>query len=365
MIRKEFGPDAVIIDSKAIRRKGVGGLFQKKMVEVVAALEPTQKKTFGSPRKKEVSETKTLKAKPDMGSDETIRQLNDQITALQDTVQDFSNKIRIVDKETTLTFSPEVLGLYNDLVKRDVYEELAKQIAAQIQEAVRRKPMEISTAVHQLVTDRLGEAVPLKLKKYKQNVLLFAGPTGTGKTTTLAKLAGRFKLEQNLEVGLINMDTYRIGAIEHIRIYSEIMDIPLMTAYSVEELKKALKALENKDVILIDTAGKNPADEEYMNELKTIIQAGSVDEVFLVLSVVTGFKVCKKIIENFTAMDDYKLIITKLDEVEAWGNVLNIADCSQKPISFVANGQTVPDDIHPIDLKELADSITADKGALL
>jgi flagellar biosynthesis protein FlhF len=283
---------------------------------------------------------------------------------LKDAVADFSNKIRIVNKETTLAFSPDILSLYNELVESDVQEELSKQIAAEAQDVQTRRNFEAKTVAQQLILDKLGEPMPLKLKKYKQNVLLFVGPTGAGKTTTLAKLAGMLKFKENLDVALINTDTYRIGAMEQIKIYSEIMDIPLVTAYSPEELQESLRALEDKDVVLIDTAGKSIRDEDARNDLSQIIEAAGADEVFLVLSVATGHKACREIISSYSFLPDYKLIITKLDEVGSWGNVLNIADFSQKSLSYVTMGQNVPDDICKADVQSLAGNIAGKEAAL-
>ena len=360
-INNEFGPDAVILENKNVRSKGVSGLFKKKMVEVVAAYEPNHQKK--QPSKK--AERSEAAGQDDTGpkknaSDNTQKQLGKQMQELKDAVDNFTNKIRIVGRETALSYSSDVLSLYNGLLECDVQEELCKEIAAQAQSIQSRRNVDAKTVAQQLVLDRLGDPMPLKLKKFEQNVLLFAGPTGAGKTTTLAKLAGSLKFKEHLDVGLINTDTYRIGAMEHIRIYSEIMDIPLIMAYNTNELKEALKTLADKDVVLIDTAGKSAKDEEYQKELEQFIASAHPDEVFLVLSVVTGCKACRDMISHYSFIKDYKLIITKLDEVGVLGNVLNIADYSKKGISYVTIGQNVPDDIREVNTRKLAYSITGD-----
>ncbi|MDD5017611.1 MAG: flagellar biosynthesis protein FlhF [Eubacteriales bacterium] len=366
-IRKDFGPDAVILDSKTVRNKGIGGLLQKKVVEVVAAYDFGEKK-FGSiqPAKKEPVKNESKKEaadKKEKAEDTKIEMLSEQLDALKDAVADFSNKIRIANKETTLTFSPGILKLYNGLLQSDVQEDMAKEIAAQTQEIIGKKKIEANTVARQLVLDKLGEPSPLRLKKYKQNVLLFTGPTGVGKTTTLVKLAAMLAFEKKQSVGLINMDTYRVGAIEHIRIYSEIMDIPVQTAYNTDELKSALKALEDKDVVLIDTAGKSPGDKAYKKELAGYIKICGADEIFLVLSIVTGYKACRDIIDYYSFIQDYKLIVTKLDEAGAWGNIVNMADCTKMPLSYVTMGQDVPEDICEADMNKLVRNIVG-RGVL-
>jgi|AGTN01.2.fsa_nt_gi flagellar biosynthetic protein FlhF len=364
-INNEFGPDAVILENKSVRSKGVTGLFKKKMVEVVAAYEPDH------PKKQAPRKPAPAKAEPDAPAPKSesapdsaqTSMLGKQVQELKDVVQDFTNKIRIANRETTLTYSSEVLSLYNGLVERDVQEEICKEIAVQTQTIQSRREVDAKTVAQQLVFDRLGEPMPLKLRKFEQNVLLFAGPTGAGKTTTLAKLAGRLKFKEHLEVGLINTDTYRVGAMEHIRIYSEIMDIPLINAYNPGELKEALQSLADKDVVLIDTAGKSAKDEGYQKELEQLIEAARADEVFLVLSVVTGCKACREVIDHYSFINSYKLIITKLDEVGVWGNVLNIADFSKKGLSYVTMGQNVPDDIREVNTLKLAGNIVGDGEA--
>ncbi len=373
-ISYELGPDAVILQNKSVRQKGIKGLFAKKLVEVVAAYEPAHKKKINkAPEKqeetKQSAEAETIQpriAEMEKSADgeEKANALSKQMEELREAVADFSNKIRIVNRETTLTFTPDILSLYNGLIKHDVQEELSKEIAAQAQDAKGRRSFETKSVAQQLIHDRLGEPMPLKLKKFKQNVLLFTGPTGAGKTTTLAKLAGMLKFREKLDVAIINTDTYRIGAMEQIKIYSEIMNIPLITAYNEEELKNAVKAFENKDVVLVDTAGRSSREEAMKSELSRFIEASGADEVFLVISVSTGHSACRDIIRSYSFIENYKLIITKLDEVSAWGNVLNIADYAQKSLSYITMGQNVPDDIRKVDIQRLAENITGEEAAL-
>lgn len=373
-ISNELGPDAVILQNKSVRQKGIKGLLGKKVVEVVAAYEPARKKKANKAAEKQAESRQSAEAdtiqpriaemeKSEAGEEKTSV-LSRQMEELKEAVADFSNRIRIVNRETTLTFTPDILSLYNGLIKHDVQEELSKEIAAQTQDVKSKREFDIKSIAQQLILDRLGEPMPLKLKKFKQNVLLFTGPTGAGKTTTLAKLAGMLKFREKLDVAIINTDTYRIGAMEQIKIYSEIMDIPLVTAYNADELKNAVKALEHKDVVLIDTAGRSSREGTMKAELSQLIEASGADEVFLVISVSTGHSACRDIINSYSFIENYKLIITKLDEVSAWGNVLNIADYAQKSLSYITMGQNVPDDIRKADIQRLAENITGEEAVL-
>ncbi len=368
-IKKEFGPDAVILDSKVVRGKGIAGLF-KKGLEVVAAYEP--KKSFepnptkyqpeAAPAPEAPVETD---AAPAPEADSKIAPLAAQIESLKGLVTDISNRIRTVSKEDNTPLPAEVLGLYNELVDRDVSDGIAKEIAMLTHSVSQKQLVEMKAVAQQLVIDRLGEPMPIKLKKYAQTVLLFAGPTGAGKTTTLVKLAGRLALDQNMSIGLVNMDTYRVGAMEHMRIYAEIMDIPMRTAYNVGDLKDAVEEMADRDVILIDTAGRSVTDPSYRKELEEYIAAAHVDEVYLVISVVTGCKVCREIINHYSFIPNYKLIVTKLDEVGVWGNILNIADYAKKPLSYMTMGQNVPDDISQVDPAMLAENIVGSHEVVL
>ena len=291
--------------------------------------------------------------------------LSDQIASLKDAVHDFSQRISLMTKDTALGLPPDILNLYSGLIDRDVPETLAKELAVQTQMAQSRRSVKAQTAAAQIILDKLGEPMPMRIKAYQQNVLFFVGPTGAGKTTTLVKLAGMLAVEHKLKVGLVNMDTYRVGAMEHMRIYADIMELPLHTAYSADELKGALEALADRDVVLVDTAGKSTGDESYQKEMEKCLQTAQADEVFLVVSVATGHRACREILQNYAFLPDYKLIITKLDEVSAWGNVLHIRELTHKPLSYVTVGQNVPDDIRPADPKKLADNIVGKRVSVL
>lgn len=365
-ITEEMGPDAVIFEQKYVRPKGIKGLFQKKMIQVVAACDPRPQKEEPRPQpmrqEKSIMQSRPAQTAPpppqkEKGgvaySDEQAKHLLE----IKELVKELSEKTISADAKAEPVYDRDVQRVYDTLVERDVNPELAREIADKVQEVTEETGMDARNVARQLVLDRLGEPYPLKLKKFEQNVLLFAGPTGAGKTTTVAKLAGMLKFKWELRVGLVNADTYRVGAMEHIRKFAEIMDIPVIMAYDSEDVPKAIKALSYCDVVLIDTAGKSARDREYQQELNKLIEQTKADEVFLVLSVSTGSKACKDLLRNYSFIKDYKLIITKLDEVEYPGNVLNIVEDSKKRLAFVTVGQNVPEDIRIADTQTLADSI--------
>lgn len=355
-IRRELGPEAVILSSRNIRGKGFGGLFKKKLLEVVVAHEPLQDKTRLEQKQKQQAELPLRDLTP-IADFTKIDQLNEKLVALQDAVKDFTDKIATAEKESTLMFTPDVAGLYNKLVVNDVQDDLAKRIATDAQSISDKLSEDPRLIAEQLIFQAMGDPLQIKLKKYKTNVIMLVGPTGVGKTTTLVKMAGLFSGAYGLRVGLVNTDTYRVAAQEQLKTYSEIMDIPLVTVYSAEEMDDALKSLEDRDVVLIDTAGKSASSEEYRKEILSYIEKSGADEVILTMSVVTGYNASREIINNFSFLQDYKIIITKIDEVSVWGNVLNIVATAKKPLTYLTTGQKVPDDIEQADVQKIVDNI--------
>ncbi len=370
-IRKDLGPDAVILSNRRIHSPGIAGIFKKKLLEVVVAYEPTLDKALRAERQEKQKQeapreepVKTAAPAPSpviapAAAQEAgqIHALNDRIEQLQGVVRDFTEKITIIDKDSVLKFSPEVGALYERMVSHDVNEEIARKLAVNTQEVMVKMSVNPNMVMEQLVLEALGDPSQIKLKKFKTNVIILVGPTGVGKTTTVVKLAGLYTCGYGLKVGLINTDTYRIAAQEQIKTYAEIMDIPLCTVYSPDELEEALKTLEDRDVVLIDTAGKSASDEAYRKEIAELIEKSNADEVLLTLSVVTGFHACQEIISNYTFLKDYKIVITKMDEVSIWGNALNIVSFAGKPLTYITIGQSVPDDIEQADMQKITSNI--------
>lgn len=187
------------------------------------------------------------------------------------------------------------------------------------------------------------------------------GPTGVGKTTTLAKLAARFTLDTNANVAFITSDTYRIAAVEQLKTYANILNIPLDVVYSPEEMKKCLNKHQDKQLILIDTAGRSQYNEEQMEELKALIATDENIEPHLVLSSTTKHQDAVDIIKRFTYCSSEHLIFTKIDEARNIGNIFNIMyEFPELMISYITDGQSVPDDIHLARPSYLTDILLRD-----
>jgi flagellar biosynthesis protein FlhF len=180
------------------------------------------------------------------------------------------------------------------------------------------------------------------------------GPTGVGKTTTIAKLAANFRLRDQHHVGLITVDTYRVAAVEQLRTYADIIDLPMEVVSTPREMRQAVERLAHLDLILLDTAGRSPRDNVQIQELKSLLAEAQPDETHLVLSSVTSTRALTKTAERFADVGADALVLTKLDEATGLGNLLPLLRSCRLPLSYVTNGQNVPDDIDQADCRKLA-----------
>ena len=183
------------------------------------------------------------------------------------------------------------------------------------------------------------------------------GPTGVGKTTTIAKLAAHLKLREHRRIGLVTIDTYRIAAIDQLRKYAEILDAPLRAVATAEDLRTAVASMHECDYVLIDTAGRSPNDAMKLSELKTFLAAANPDEVHLVLSTTASQACVELAVNRFSEVRVDRIIFTKLDEAAHLGVVLNVARKLNKGLSYITTGQDVPDDIEEGKSSRLAQLI--------
>ena len=191
-------------------------------------------------------------------------------------------------------------------------------------------------------------------KGKKSKVVALVGPTGVGKTTSIAKLAAISKILHNLDVGIISIDTYRLGAIDQLRIFSEISNIDLLVAYEPEEIPSLVAKLKHKDLILIDTVGRSQRNKDELKNIRRFLDKITLDEIFLVLSATNSVKNLMDAADKFSLFNYTSFLFTKIDEAITYGNLINVSANFNKPIIFLTNGQVIPDDIISADSEYIA-----------
>lgn len=289
---------------------------------------------------------------------ERLNDIDSRIDSLDHVLNDFIYKFAHIKRDVTYDFSPEVEQLVLAMCENQVREEVALPLAKEAEEILKtRKDAKAYEVIYHLLLENLGASLPIASKKYKQKIVLFLGPTGVGKTTSLVKLASAFAINHKKRVGIINTDTYRIAAHEQLRTYADILDIPLGIAYRMEEIEQVLEEMSERDLIFIDTAGKRPGDPQHQHDINQIISLAKPEEIFLCLAATTCFSAVREVVDTYAFAGDYKLIITKLDETRYHGMILNTVNYAKKPLAYVTTGQNVPDDLEIADCEALAKQI--------
>ncbi|MEM9660254.1 MAG: GTPase, partial [Planctomycetota bacterium] len=198
---------------------------------------------------------------------------------------------------------------------------------------------------------------PIQLNAENARVVALVGPTGVGKTTTIAKLAANFRLRESKRVGLITVDTYRIAAVEQLRTYADIIDLPMEVVSTPREMREAVEQMRRFDLILMDTAGRSPRDDVKIHELRSILSEAAPHEIHLVLSAAAGARSLANAARQFAAAGVTSLLVTKLDEATGPGNLLTLSRTCKLPFSYLTDGQNVPDDIRIAEPNTLAQLI--------
>lgn len=369
MAKEEMGSAAIIMHIKTIKQRGISRLFKKDVVEVTAALE--DRVTTGRIPTKTIDIIADDAEMPELDTPKTNaieEKLNNLQSMLEDKISKAEENIveeKIENDEDENNVNVKFMKLvYKQMIENEVDEKYANQIISEIETSLKKESNvdSILAGIYQKIILKLGQPKPIEVEDKKSQVVFFVGPTGVGKTTTIAKLASYFKLNKKVKVALITSDTYRIAAVEQLRTYANILDVPLQVVYTVEEFNSAVKMFESYDLILVDTAGRSHKNEEQCNEMFHLINDCSISdkfskETYLVLSAATKYKDLLRINEIYKNLKDYSIIFTKLDETISLGNILNIKLNTNVHLSYVTSGQAVPDDIAILDAQKIARSL--------
>ncbi len=378
--RAELGEGVVVMNVKPVKPKGLFAFLKTPMMEVTVALEEESEKltaavsainsVIASSQNKEEEAAKSASAnntpvmetheKQDGSAVKEKRENNSAIEEKLDSLQSLleqqlqkpeEEKEEAQEEKKEETETDKFMHLlHNTMLENEGDEKYAREIMEEI-ELINKPniPFDYALAnIYQKMILKFGKPSGIEPASNGIKLVFFIGPTGVGKTTTIAKIASKFRVDEKKKVALLTADTYRIAAAEQLRTYANILEVPFRVIYTVEEINKALEDFKDYDYILIDTAGHSHQNMTQKDNMRNIIH--SVDdrvesEVHLVLSATTKYKDLISIADSYKEMADYKLIFTKLDETTTLGNLLNLRLYTGASLSYVTYGQNVPDDI--------------------
>ncbi|MCL2048936.1 MAG: flagellar biosynthesis protein FlhF [Defluviitaleaceae bacterium] len=379
IIIEEMGEGATIISVKQKPKTGFFGFFRKPSVIITAACEDdleliglinkSEAKAPAAREEQKPLSTDLEASKPSASSSieesmsillKEARKAANQIE--QENSNQLKNKAETPKKPDQKYAHSMVQLFYDTMIKQEVLPDVAEHILRELESVDEDSQVDVRIlikAVYSSIVDTLkGSTLIDTSKKGESQVIVFMGPTGVGKTTTIAKLSSVLTLKHNLKVGLITADTYRIAAVEQLKTYADILGLDIRVVYNASEMDEHLKALRAKcDIVLIDTAGRSHKHAESMGELKALLDTIPDSKRYLVVSITTRYNDLCKIVNMFDQQTDFNLIFTKLDEAEALGTLMNLCCLMGKKAAYVTFGQNVPDDMEAIKPDKVAKSL--------
>lgn len=446
-VHEELGPDAVILSSKRMRKKGLKGLFQKPVYEVMVAYDqpvpqrprtaarppatpavkpavtpavtlasagpggaavsaaaissalpayrrgqgaaPTKKQSGQPPKQAAASPPHAAPAPGPMdieallepletpspdeplapvsfpkmvvssvphpiplataeGTEQRIRRMDQEMEEIRRLLSQVAGRIGQPsdDGGVPARFQP----YYQHLLRHEVEPDLAARLVREAQMLLfAGQYTQPADALKATLLSYIKQGSGLPMRNGHRRVVLMVGPTGVGKTTSLVKLAAQSVIRDGMSVGMINTDTFRIGAEQQLKTYAEILDAPTHMAYSPQEAADHLARMQDTDLVFIDTPGKRPGDAQHRQEIEQLVKLCKPDAIYLVLSAPTGPQACRRVVEDYSFLSQYELLITKLDETQCAGIALTACEASGRAIAYIASGQSVPDDLSPAD----------------
>lgn len=382
LIKKEFGEDAIILQTNKIKTGGFLGFFQKEEIEIIAALdnesrvdtrlrkniqkkqpinndaisdrnfkshinnmnEIRQSKMENHPIENSLvsKENKNIEIKRDDATKNEAKEVKKDIDEIKNTVKELSKKIN--DTFRTPQEEEEYIKEQEEIAKLNstgISLDLSKEIVTNVKKSGKNISYD---SVCLEIEKMLSNSIKINYTQNKKYII-FIGSTGVGKTTTLAKIASKEAMEKRKKIGFLTLDTYRISAVEQLKTYAEILSSPIEIAYEIRDLVASIDRLSNRDLVFIDTAGRSHNNKGQVDDIKNVLKNIENKKVYLVLSANINMEDMFDIIETYNFVDDYEIIVTKMDETKRHGNLLNLMMKTGKKISYTAFGQNVPDDI--------------------
>lgn len=352
-IKRELGSDAVILHAKQVRQRRFGLFPTGATWEVTAAVDHDAGRPT-PPRSTALAQPKQpLSATPPTSD---WREIVSTLAELQWEVRKLSRQGQLT---RVASFSPNLRSLYLRLREQEVDDDLACEIVSEINDQLSPQAVSNYELVAESASRKLQQVIrcsgPLRLSHNQPQTVFVIGPTGVGKTTTIAKLAANFALIDRRSVLLVTIDTYRIAALPQLKTYAEIMGVPMAVAYTVAELRNVVEENQDKELILIDTPGRGQRNERQIGELKACVDAISNKRVYLAISAATRYRELVDVVDRFGVIEFDSLVVTKLDEAVVYGPILNLLAKVKKPLSYVTTGQCVPEDIEEASPSRMAD----------
>lgn len=382
MAKEELGKDAIVTNIKTIKPKGIYKFFRPSQVEITAAVDDTVnfeedsllssfQKLITENSNKQIESQKSRVIDKQTDKDENVfvdvkSTYSSEIEKRLDNLQNLIEKqIKPTREKSTQSLEEEKANeneyiklIYKQMLINEVDEKFANQIINEIEGTIQKGASvdNVLTSIYQKIVLKLGQPETIELGEKNTKFVFFIGPTGVGKTTTIAKIASGFKMNKNTKMALVTSDTYRIAAVEQLRIYANILGVPLKVIYSAEEMSQSKEEFEDYDIVLIDTAGRSHKNTEQKDDLEALLSTidDSMKEIYLVLSATTKYKDLVRITETYSTIANYRIIFTKLDETICMGNILNVKMMTGAPLSYAAWGQNVPNDIGRLDAQFVA-----------
>ncbi|MEE8126216.1 MAG: flagellar biosynthesis protein FlhF [Nitrospirales bacterium] len=414
-VKAELGPEAVIVSSRRIQKGGgLFGLLSQTVVEVTAAVDqvPQSSDAPSSPDQslraliaKSCSSEVPSRTRPKANKDATFSEQLQVATVLDPVTQHLHDmreeiqRLREAQKDPELALGPlrqeleglrivvgEVLGsqmnkrveglpgdmmeYYQRLVSHGVNPQVAHHLVRSVVETLGTVGMGNREAVKSLLRERMEGALavsgPCVSRHYGQKIMMLVGPTGVGKTTTIAKLAGLARQhDENRKTVLITLDTYRVAAVEQLRVFAKILKIPLEVAVSNQDFVECLGRHQEADLILIDTAGRSPCDQVGHDELVAMTRGSFKLETHLVLAAPVAESVQMEVIRRYQSVPIHKVIVTKLDEMSSYGGLYNVLSQTGLPVSYLSSGQRVPEDLEVATSQRLVELIWGESPSSL
>ncbi|QHE61307.1 flagellar biosynthesis protein FlhF [Rossellomorea vietnamensis] len=354
-VRAELGEDAVILNSKVSYTGGFIGLFKKKMIQVIAAIDPEVEN-----EKLEISRVKTKQASSPVIQPALEKEQHDSNRMVESELKELKQMISSMNSRNHFEkFSDDVKEVLLHLKKQDVSDATLFQLGDAMEEKIKSESVqtvnkdewaykEVKRFFHQFLKEITFGGI-----SYNRKYINVIGPTGVGKTTTLAKMAAEAVIEKRMKIAFITTDTYRIAAIEQLKTYAGLLNVPVEVVYKMEDFKKAIEKFVDYDHVFIDTAGRNFRERKYVEDLQKIIDFDHHMETYLVLSLTSKERDMREIISQFSSIDIDRFIFTKSDETSSYGSMINMMSEAKIGAAYVTNGQDVPEDITEVKEDEI------------